>query len=440
VVAFHGAMRLGAIWLGINRPLALPEKAALLAEAKPALVLAEPGAADDLASIDGMKRIISVDPAEIGDPWRAGLRSHQGAGRPPAVDPEAPAAIAYTSGTTGLPSGVVHSQRNMLLPAESLAVSRKYRADLRKGDCLPLTILNLMVLTTLLTSAAGGCCILTDRRDAYSVAEWIRDEQITVWNGVPALLYSMVSDRRIGDGWLSSLTELWTGGAACPEELIDAFTARFAVPVRATYGLTEAPSVVAIDPVVGSHAAGASGVPLPHLEVVVRDVDGNLLSANREGEICVRATSIGHWKNAYRPMLGLYSHDKLQPFDADELPTGDLGWTDDRGNVVVRDRKKLVIIRGGANVYPAEVERVLCKVPGVYAAVALGITDARLGQRVVAVVETDAALAPQPQAIIEFCRTQLAGYKVPERVVAVNALRRNSMGKVLRIDLDQLFR
>ena len=97
------------------------------------------------------------------------------AGEPPTVevDPHAPAGIAYTSGTTGLPKGIVHSQHNLLLPGEVLVASRGWGPELRKGDCLPLTILNMMVLTTLLTAQAQGCCVVMDRRDADGIAEWI---------------------------------------------------------------------------------------------------------------------------------------------------------------------------------------------------------------------------------------------------------------------------
>ncbi len=439
VVAFHGAMRLGAIWLGINRPLAIPEKCAVLASARPAVLLADPASAAELGTAIGAATVMTVDPSDPHDQWRAGLRALAAAGRPDPPDAGAPAAIAYTSGTTGLPSGIVHSQRALLLPAASIVASRNYGVELHKGDCLPLTILNMMILTTLLTAAAGGCCVVSDRRDARGIAEWIGRESITVWNGVPALLHTMVTDDSIDPDWLSTLSEVWTGGADCPEELIAAFVARFAVPIRSTYGLTEAPSVVAIDPIDAPHTAGASGVPLPHLDVVVRDEHGEPLPADRQGEICVRATEDGEWKSTYEPMLGFWRDNRLEPFDRDELRTGDIGWLDGGGRIVVRDRKKLLIIRGGANVYPAEVERVLCAVPGVRAAAVLGVPDARLGQRVVAAVEADTAEGPVPEDLVAHCSAQLARYKVPERIVVVDELPRNSMGKLRRAVVSEMF-
>ncbi len=435
-VAFHGAMRMGAIWVGVNRNLAPPEKDVLLDAAQPTVFLADSGIA---GAHDSRWQVVQADPADAGSAWAVAVAGCAGAPRLPPPDPGAPAAIAFTSGTTGQPKGIVHSQRNLLLPAASLVASRHYDETLRKGDCLPLTILNLQVLTTLLTAAAGGCCVLTDRRDAPGVADWIAREAVTVWNGVPAILYSMVHDPRIDPQQLSSLREVWTGGGPCPEDLLAAFRARFAVPVRQSYGLTEAPTVVTIDPVDGQHVEEASGVPLPHLDLQVCDDQGNRLSPGQLGEITVAAVQDGPWADEYRPMLGYWREEAVEPFDGDRLYTGDIGLIDGAGNLFVRDRKKLLILRGGANVYPAEVERVIERLPGVRASAVIGLPDPRLGQRVVAAIELDPDTDVTPQEVVDHCRAHLARYKVPEEVVIVDSFPRNAMGKVKRDPLASLF-
>jgi O-succinylbenzoic acid--CoA ligase len=435
-VAFHGAMRLGAIWVGINRNLAPPETDLLLAACQPKVFLADP----DTAAVHGSRwPVVRVDPADPGAEWALAMAGGAGAGRLPPPDPRAPAAIAFTSGTTGQPKGIVHSQHNLLLPSASLVASRRYDETLRKGDCLPLTILNLQVLTTLLTSAAGGCCILTDHRDARGVAEWINRETVTVWNGVPALLYSMLHDPEIDPKLLTSLIEVWTGGAPCPEELLADFSDRFAVPVRQSYGLTEAPTVVTIDPVGTPHVEEASGVALPHLDVHTRDDHGNRLCPGQLGEIVVGAVHDGPWADQYRPMVGYWKEEVVEPFEGDCLYTGDIGLIDEAGNLFVRDRKKLVILRGGANVYPAEVERTIESLPGVRASAVLGLPDPRLGQRVVAAIEVDPEFSVGPGDVIDHCRARLARYKVPEQVTVVEAFPRNAMGKVQRDRLAGLF-
>src|SRR5262245_8885004 len=344
VSAFHGAMRLGAIWVGINRALAPPEVEYILRDTSASLAIVD----DDI-----------VDPPQdrvARHAWVALVDGQDGAAIRNDIDALAPAAIAYTSGTTGRPKGVVHSQHSLLVPGAATVASRQYGPDLRKGDCLPLTILNLLALTTLLVAQAGGTCVIMDRIDADGVAAWIREEQITAWNGVPAILYDMVHGSTVTPSDLASLDDLWSGGADCPESLRSAFAAKFDVPLRTTYGLTEAPSLVAIDPRGGGHVTGASGVPLPHLALEILDDADAPLGPGEQGEVCLRAVDAGPWAGRYRPMLGYWRDGALADAPRDGcLRTGDVGWLDDDGYLHIADRKSLLIIRGGANVYPAEV-------------------------------------------------------------------------------------
>ena len=349
VAAFHGAMRLGAVWVGVNRALAVPEKAFILRDCGASLLLGE----DDLLGAGPHV----VQPGE----WREAVGAAATGPVDVDVDPFAPAGLAYTSGTTGHPKGAVHSQWNLLVPGAVLVETRRYGPDLRKGDCFPFTILNMAVLTTLLVAQAGGCSVVMDRIDADGVAEWIRTERITTWNGPPALLHSLATLDSVVAEDLASLEEVWTGGADCPEAIRDAFEAKFGLPVLATYGLSEAPTVVAIDDRAGRHVAGASGRPLPHLAVRIAGSSGESLPAGETGEICV-----GPADDRYRLMLGYWERPDAtaDALAGGELHTGDLGFLDRDGYLHVRDRKSLLIIRGGANVYPAEVERVLLEAPG----------------------------------------------------------------------------
>jgi acyl-CoA synthetase (AMP-forming)/AMP-acid ligase II len=357
------------------------------------------------------------------------------------VDPYAPAGLAYTSGTTGHPKGAIHSQHNLLLPGAVLVATRGYGPELRKGDCLPLTILNLMVLTTLLTAQAGGCCVVMDRIDPEGVAAWVRDERVTTWNGVPALLHGLATNDAVRADDLASLDEVWTGGGDCPESVRAMFAAKFGQEVLATYGLTEAPTIVSIDPRGGPHTAGASGRPLPHLAVRISgDTDADGDAADGAGEICVAAATEGPWAGRYRPMLGYWGQPAAtaEVLVDGELRTGDVGVLDANGLLHVRDRRSLVIIRGGANVYPAEVERVLQEAPGVAAVAVFGVADERLGERVVAAIERSDASTVDVDAVRRHCAANLAAYKVPERLVVVDRLPRNAMGKIIRRELTEL--
>ena len=425
VVAFHGAMRAGLVWVGINSALTAAEKAHLLTDCGATVLLA-----DTPLPADVSQRF--PDLREVGVPeWRA-LTQASSPYRGVEVDPHAPAGIAYTSGTTGLPRGVVHSQHNLLLPGAVLVAERGYDESLRKGDCLPLTILNMMVLTTLLTAQAGGCCVVMDRRDAAGIAEWIRAERVTVWNGVPAQLHDLARGGEIDAHDLASLQEVWSGGGDCPDSLRQAFAVAFGLSLRATYGLTEAPTVVSIDPVGEQWVSGSSGRPLPHLRVRALDDSGHEVGPDGLGEICISAAEEGPWAGCWTPMLGEWQDGRVIPGPSGPLRTGDLGTVDQGGRLHIRDRRKLVVVRGGANVYPAEVERVLLTIPGVAAAAVFGLPDERLGERVAAVVQPVAGRELAVAALVEGCRRELAAYKVPERWALVDELPRNAMGKVVR--------
>ena len=438
IVAFHGAMRIGAIWVGINRVLAGPEKTYLLHDSGASLYLCDEQAAGE---VSGHRHARLVTLSGPGDEWQQALASVSPDPCGIEVDPGAPAGIAYTSGTTGYPKGAVHSQHNLLLPGAVTVASRGYGSDLRKGDCLALTIVNMMVLTTLLVAQAGGCCRIMDRTDAEGVAEWIRRERVTTFNGPPALLYNLAHHPGIGRDDLASLTDVWSGGADCPERIRKSFTARFGSEVRATYGLSEAPTLVTIDPIGGPHRDGASGPPLPHLRLRIADREGTDLAAGETGEVCVSAATDGDWAGMYQPMLGYWQREEASAaaLRGGELRTGDVGFVDTQGYLVIRDRTSLVIIRGGANVYPAEVERVLFEHPAVAASAVVGLADDRLGERVAAVVQSEPSVTVTEPELREHCLAALARYKVPERFVFIERFERNAMGKIVRRHLQKLF-
>lgn len=417
VAAFHGAMRLGAIWVGINQALAPPEKAFMLSDCTAAVLLADDDVADTLDAAGVEHPASVVRPAE----WVAACDASAGDPVGPDPDPEAPAAIAYTSGTTGFPKGAVHSQAGLILPGAATVRRRDWGPLLRKGDSLPLTILNMFTLTTLLTAQAGATAIIIDRADVASIVEWIRAERITVWNGPPAQLWTMVRDRTIDPADLATLDEVWVGGADCPDRLRRDFENRFGVRVCRTYGLTEAPALVSLDDWDGTPPEGTSGRPLDHVAISIRD-----------GEIVLGPNPSGPLAGLYRPALGYWGKPEASNgvLEGTTLRTGDLGTLEETGHLRVLGRKSTVINRGGANIYPAEVERVLVEAPGVAACSVVGVPDERLGERVGAAVEAREGKEIDLEAVTTYCRANLAPYKVPERWVVVERLPRNQMGKV----------
>lgn len=433
VAAFHGTMRLGAVWVGINQALAPPEKAFVLGDSGASVLLCDTATAESLVPHrGGLGDLRDVAHADV---WAEALAGASPLWDLPPVDPFAPAGLAYTSGTTGRPKGAIHSQHNLLVPGRVLVETRGYGPDLRKGDNLPLTILNLMVLTTLLVAQAGGTCVIMDQNYAQGVAEWIERERVTVWNGPPPIVHSLAADETIAASALASLREAWSGGSDLPAPLRARFQDKFTIPLIATYGLSEAPTVVSIEAPTGGGPPDASGRPLPHLDVFAAADDGTPLPAGEVGELCFRATDDGPFAGLYRLPLGYWNRpeESEATFGGGIVRTGDMASVDGEGFVRIVDRKKLVILRGGANVYPAEVERVLAGIDGVAASAVSGVADERLGERVVALVERAPGSSLTAEAIIGRCRAELAAYKVPERVQFVDSFPRNAMGKIDRV-------
>ena len=438
VVAFHGTQRIGGIWAGIGEALTAAEQQSIADVVSPAVTLAGPKCGLDGPAVVDTRR------------WAELVAARRAAPDVPA-DPEAPAGIAFSSGTTGVPKAVVHSQRNLLLPGAVLVATRGWGADLRKGDSLPFTILNMLVLSTLLTAQAGGCAIVMDRRDQDGIAEWIGRAGVTVWNGAPAQLFDLA---KRADLDLRPLTEVWTGGGTCPEHVREAFLARHGVPVTATYGLSEAPTVVAIDPVGGGHREGASGQVLPHLQVAAYDSQGRPAGDAATGELGISAATSGPWAGLWRPPLGYWSDGAVRPAGPDMVMTGDIGRVDADGWLSMVDRKKLMIVRGGANISPAEVEGLLLEHPAVAAVAVFGIPDERLGERVAAIVVPAAGVAHPASAglssarlsgaglsgagLTEFCAARLARYKIPDVWGLTGSLPVNAMGKIIRTSLPAL--
>ena len=299
----------------------------------------------------------------------------------------------------------------------------------------------MLVLTTLLVAQAEGTTVIMDQLFAEGVAEWIQRERVSVWNGPPPILHSLTTSAEVTPDMLATLDEVWSGGSDLPEALRERFAEKFGRPIIGTYGLSEAPTVVSIDPPDGTHVAGASGRVLPHLDVRVLTDDGHAAAPGEVGELCLAPAASGPFAGRYTPLLGYWNRPEATEavMAGGVVHTGDVGLVDD-GWLSVRDRKNLVIVRGGANVYPAEVERVLHAIDGVAGSAVAGVADERLGERVVAAVELDDGARLTADEITDRCRAELARYKVPERIVLVDALPRNAMGKVDRTAVGALFR
>jgi long-chain acyl-CoA synthetase len=446
VVAFLATMRLGAIWAGMNRQLAAPEKEYLLRDIGAKVFI---GDARNLAQVTKqvhqlpeLEYLIDAEPSAQDNEWNALLADAGPSERTSIeVDPWGPAAISFTSGTTGYPKGAVHSQHNMMVVAWRVLADRPEPSGvLRNGVSLPLTLLNLMILGPIVSLTAGDTLVAVDRVDAEGIAEWVTRERLNRLTFAPTQMHDLVTHPAIDLAAFRPYFQPNVGGADCPP----AWKQRFAEEgfvMGVTYGLTEAPTIVTKGP--PEDPPGSCGRAWPHLRVEIHDeATDRALPPDVAGEVCVGAVAGGPYAGVYTPMLGYWNkaEESLLALRGGMLHTGDIGLLDDTGLLWLRDRKNDMIVRGGANVYPAEIERVLANDPRVAGSAVVGIADERLGEKAVAAVQLQPGATATAQELLDYCAAQLARYKVPERILFVDELPRTAMGKIRRRDVRPLFK
>jgi long-chain acyl-CoA synthetase len=427
VMAFLGAMRIGAVWVGLSRALAPVEKSRLLSAAGAVLYLGDDAGAPDITSTQGLRHALDFD-----SEWAALTALADDRAPEIAVDPFAPAAIGWTSGTSGRPKGAVHSQQGLLLPGAALGAL--WGPEARHGTALSLTIINPMILGPLLSLQAGATNVIMDATHASAVADWVERERVTTLMCVPTMLYDLVHEAAVLPAQLQTLHWPIVGGAHPAETVLSAYEAKFGVRPLGCYGLTEAPSVVSL---AQPRDVGSSGPAAPHLTIRIVGDDDRVLCAGETGEISIGPRADGLWAGCYRPFLGY--HDQPDATAAalkgDWLMTGDMGHLDASGNLFITGRRSELILRGGANIYPAEIEAVLQAMPGVAASAVIGRPDERLGETVVAFVEPATGTELTADAVHAFCAAHLAKYKIPSEVHVVNMFERTALGKINKASL-----
>lgn len=428
-VALMGVWARGAIFVGVHTVLAPPEKRYLIDDCEPSLYL----------TADPMEDVGAPRPIDL-DEWRLRLAGAVPLDSWPEVDPLAAAAIAYTSGTTGNPKGVIHSQHNALLPG-AVAVDRgSYDADDVFLCVQPLTILNLQVLNPLTTVQAHATCAIADRHDPVKLARWIRQEGVTHFAVVPTVAYDLLTHPDVHPDDLATVIKPRVGGAAMPEAVKLLFEERLGVKPATSYALTEGPTLVTRQDTDQPIIEGSCGRPLPHIEVLVLDDDDRPVPPGEVGEICFGPRQDGPWAGVYRTMLGYWGRPDLSAgaLRGGMVHSGDLGRFDADGELYIVERRSQLIIRGGNNIYPAEIERVLGADSRVAECCVVGRPDDRLGEVVVAFVQPAAGVEVAADDLLARCRANLASYKVPSEICFVEAFPRSPLGKIARSQVQSM--
>ena len=330
-------------------------------------------------------------------------------------------AILYTSGTTGRPKGAQLTVGNLLSAGEIGAESSRGNPSDRTGTGLPLFHIFGQGSVMMATFTGGGSLSLLARFDPAAMLDLVRRDKLTIMAGVPTMWNAMLhAAADVDSSDFEQLRIAISGGASLPGEVARAFEARFNCTILEGYGLTETSAFGTFNSIDRVAKIGYTGRAVPRTEVEVRDHDGNVCQAGTVGEVFIKGPTVmkGYWK---RPAdtAAVLSDDGW-------FRTGDLGETDADGDLRIVDRVKDLIIRGGYNVYPGEVEEVLYQHPDIIEAAVIGIPDDYYGEEVAAVVAVRPGSDLEADDVTSWARERLSAYKIPRVVQFIDALPKGS--------------
>jgi long-chain acyl-CoA synthetase len=428
---------LGAVVIPIVFLLAIPEIRHIVDDARPKVLITSPEFFPNVAqAIDGLEAppIVLVAGGEPPE----GAQSLEALRDAASEDFEVVdrrdddlAVIMYTGGTTGRPKGVMITNANLYWNATTLAET----VGIKPGDAglLALPMAHLFGLISVITAQVLGVRgVLLRWFTADGVLQAIQDHGVNYMPMVPTMMTYLMTVENVEDYDVSSLQKVFASAAPVPIELAEGFAKRFDCEVAEAYGQTEAAPALTVERPGMPKKAGSAGPAVPGCEIRIEDDDHHEVPVGELGEIVARSPGI---------MTGYYnlpeeSEDTLRH---GWLHTGDMGHLDEDGYLFVTERKKDLIIRGGFNVYPRDIEELLYQHPAVSEAAVVGKPDPTMGEEVVAFVVKKPGAEVTEEELLAFARESLAKYKAPKEVIFTDALPKSPIGKILKKDLRETF-
>ena len=423
LVAQFGCVRAGAIFVPMNWRLAPAELIALAADCSPRLVLHD---AEFAGAAKAVAESCNAEAVAMGEPFEALLAGVEPA-PPTALDPDAPATLLYTSGTTGKPKGVIVTERNARATAENFVALAHVSAEsvfLCEPPLFHVVGLYAICRSTL---TVGGTLLFSDRFDPARSLAWLTDAKlgVTHYMCVPQMAQALRGAPGFDGRQLAHLETFSTGGSPHPKAMILPWLEE-GVALADGYGMSEAGTVLGM-PARERDAlrvkAGSAGLAARSVETRITRADGGEAGVDEIGELWVKGPNVspGYWNNPEATAASRVG---------DWLRTGDLARRDGDGFFFLVDRAKDLFITGGENVYPAEVESVVLELPGVAEVAVFGAPDARWGEIGCAVIVTVSGARLDADEVISHCRARLAGYKIPKHIAFASSLPRTASGKV----------
>ena len=423
VALYLACLKVGAVYAPLNTAYTPAEVRYFLADAEPALFVATPGAE---AAADVPQATLAAD--GTGSLAELAAKAAPATATAPRADDDL-AALIYTSGTTGRAKGAMLSHGNLAANALTLCERWGWRQDDVLLHALPIFHVHGLFVALHCAFLTGTPLIFLPRFDVAAVLREL--PRATVLMGVPTFYTRLLQEPAFDAAACAAMRLFISGSAPLTEQTFAAFERRTGKRILERYGMSET-AMLTSNPLVGERVAGTVGFALPGVDLRIADGDGRAQPAGEVGGIEVRGPNVfrGYWRQPEKTAA---------EFRADGFfITGDLGRMDAEGRVTIVGRSKDLVISGGYNVYPKEVEAELDAMPGVVEAAVFGVPHADFGEAVVAAVVAEAPLAEDE--VDAFLGDKLARYKQPKRIVRVTELPRNAMGKVQKQVLRETYR
>ncbi len=436
VIAYFGVLKAGGVVVPMNVLLKAPEIEFQLRDSGARALITFGGCLDEAAKAAASAAVASfyvaagTTPLAAGVPFDTLLAGGQPGPQLAVRSPGDPAVIIYTSGTTGVPKGAVLSHITLYMNADIPGRLFGFGDDDVVVVALPL--FHIFGLSSIMNTCVllGGTMSLVPRFEAAAVLDVIQRDRATVFEGVPTMFVALLQAPGLASYDLSSLRVAISGGAPIPAEITDSFERRFGVTILEGYGLSETASTTTFNVSAAERKIYSVGKPIWGVSVQVWDSQGRPLPPGTEhvGEIVVRGPNV---------MTGYHNNPEATAaaFAGGWFHSGDLGYFDEDGFLFIVDRIKDLIIRGGYNVYPREVEEAIYTHPAVAEAAVIGVPDATMGEEVHAIVAIRAGQSVTEGELIDFVKQRVAAYKYPRTVEFRDSLPKGATGKILKKEL-----
>jgi long-chain acyl-CoA synthetase len=433
IIAYFACWKLGAVAGPVNSLLKAQETSFVLgnSEAKALLVSSQylPVVEEIRGDLPMLESVVTFDD-EIDATRRFTDNTSSGASDTKEIESDDEAIIIYTSGTTGRPKGCLLTHGNLIANARQISDWLRFTPSDRLLTIMPLFHMNAVSVTTMSALYAGGSTVVSQKFSASRFWQIISDYQITSFGSVATMLSMLLSTYPDGvpDGLKTDqLRFAMCGSAPVPAEVLKRFEETFSCLVVEGYGLSESTCRSTFNPPDHRRRPGSCGLPIGN-EMRVVDEEDREVSDGTLGEIVLRGENIlkGYYKNPSANEMA---------FRNGWFHTGDIGYRDKDGFFYIVDRKSDMIIRGGENIYPREIDEVLYQHPSTAAAAVIGIPDDLYGEEVAAFVVLKDNAAVTEEEILEFCRERLADYKCPKTIRFVEEIPKGPTGKLLKREL-----